>query len=326
MLVGTLVDGDGHALPRLAATPNWWWDHSVSGGGESVTDHEGRFRWELAPSFVQPTSEKRIVGLVGAGRARAVFDARRAFCPGVHDIGDVLYADPADPRALLRLSNEALLTRMELLAHWSTAFFDACLRECVRRGGNQIVDHLAQLEKTGRSGSPLETTDIPLATAVNRAARLADPLELELVLDRDGPIECVIGHLPVVRVAFINRDPRRRTLKFHCSEPDSHDVGLAVDCRAVGPGKDAFRLLRSSHEGLSRLGDGHALAPGEEVVVPIDLSHYVSIESAGRYELRIAFRQNGYWTYEDQATELPTGVLFTYSKPFLIEVAAAKDP
>jgi hypothetical protein len=273
---------------------------------------------ELPSSFVEMSSAKRTVGLVGVGGAIAFFDARRAFSPGVHDIGDLLFANPADTRALWRLSDDCLLSRLDLLKHWSSDAYDACLRECARRGGQQIVAHLGQLEQRDD-----RDTDTALATARNRAARLADPLVLELVDCPDASISCTVGELPIVRLAFVNRDPLGRTIRLHCAEPERQDESMAVDCGALGPGKGDFRLLCHPHEGLRWSGRGYELAPGEEVVVPIRLSHYVSIAAPGRYQLRFAFRMDGYWDVDEDAKALPCGVLFNYSKPFVIDVAGS---
>jgi hypothetical protein len=320
VLVGTLVDGDGHSLPRVSATFNHWSESGVCGGQEVVTDHEGRFRIELPSSFAEASSEKRTIGLVGTAHRMALFDARRAFPAGVYDIGDFLFADEADARALRNLSDDGLLSRLDLLKHWSSDAFDACLSECARRGGQKILAHLEGME---REGGP--DTDTALATARNRAARLADPLVLEVV-DGDAPIACRVGELPIVRLAFINRDPLGRTLRLECSEPKSHDESVAVDCNAIGPGKADFFLLRPEHSGLSLRGTCYDIAPGEQFVVPIALSHYIMIASSGRYQMRLALRVDGYWELRENARELPCGVLFNYSKPFLVDVAPSGSP
>src|SRR5215471_4513883 len=139
VLVGTLVDGDGHSLPRVSATFNHWSGIGVGDAQEVVTDHEGRFRIELPSSFAGASSEKRTIGLVGAAHRMAFYGARRAFPAGVYDIGEFLFADEADAGALRNLSDDALLSRLDLLQHWSSDAFDACLRECARRGGQRIV-------------------------------------------------------------------------------------------------------------------------------------------------------------------------------------------
>jgi hypothetical protein len=315
VLVGTLVDGDGHILPRVDTSLNLWYEIGLSGGIQVVTDHEGRFRIDLPSSFLEASSKKRTVGLVGAGGTMAVFDARCAFSAGVRDIGDLLMAHPADTHALWRLTDDALISRLNLLAHWSSDAFDACLRECARRGGQRIVSHLEHLEQQQD-----DTTNTALATARNRAERQADPLVLEA---RDGvsaPLSCVVGDLPIVRLALVNRDPLGRNIRLRCREPEGHDESLAVDCCSVGPGPSDFSLLRPSQEGLRWSGAPYELAPGEEVVVSIRLSHYVRIASPGRYELRLAFRMNGSWDLDEGSESLPCGVLFNYSQPFLVDV------
>jgi hypothetical protein len=273
---------------------------------------------ELPTSFVEMSSDKRTVGLVGAGSCMAFFDARRAFSVGVHDIGDLLFADPADARALIQLGNDRLLSRLQMLEHWSSGAFDACLRECARRGGPQIIAYLDQMERQVDWG-----TDIVLATARNRADRLADPLVLELVDDPDAPISCTISELPAVRLAFVNRDPLRRTFRLRCTEPECHDEGIAVECCAMDSGMDGFRLLRPSREGLRPSGVPYELAPGEEVVVSVRLSHYVRIESPGRYRVRFAFRMGGFWELDHRGSDLPRGVLFICSQPFVIDVSVS---
>jgi hypothetical protein len=323
VLVGTLVDGEGHPLPGFASTINFSWasrnQSQTTGGAKVTTDQDGRFRIDLPVSFAETASDMRSVRLVGAEGALASFDARRAFAPGVHDLGDVLFADPADVGALGRVSTDHLLARLHSFRHWPSDAFDACLRECARRGGQQIVDHLATMERPDDG-----ETDLAVVTARNRAARLADPLVLELVGDLRGPIACTVGELPEVRVAFVNRDPLQRTLRLRCTEAECHDLDLAVDCRAIEPDKDGFQLLRPSHEGLWPGGKSYELGTLEEAVVPIRLSHYLRIDAPGRYELRLAFRANGYWELEDAAKQLPRGVMFLYSKPFVFDVAAAK--
>ena len=317
ILIGTLVDGDGHALTWLSTTLNHWSENGGSGGREIATDHEGRFRIELSAEFLERSSGTRTLGLVGDA-AMAIFDGRGAFVPGVQDIGDLLFADPADTRALSRLSDECLLARLELFRNRGMDCFDACLRECARRGGPRIIAYL-----DGMRLADGWATDTTLATARNRAARLADPLALELVDDSEVPLSCTVAELPVVRLAFVNRDPLGRTLRVACSEPDCHDPDLAVDCTATQPGLNGFSLVRPPHSGLwLGGGSGYELAPGEAGVFPVRLSHYVRIDSPGLYRLRFAFRLNGIWELDEGATQLPRGVMFLYSKHFLLNVSA----
>ena len=68
----------------------------------------------------------------------------------------------------------------------------------------------------------------------------------------------------------------------------------------------------------------YELAPEEEVVVTVRLSHYVSIESPGRYQMRFAFRMDGFWELDEEAKDLPCGVLFLYSEPFVIDATASE--
>lgn len=318
VLVGTLVDGDGHALPGASATLNVWSELGGFGGEHVVTDGRGRFRIDLPASFVDASPQIRTVGLCGSEGAMAFFDARCALSPGVHDIGDLVFADPADARNLAHLSDASLISRLEFLKHWSSDAFDACLRECGRRGGRSIIAWLIRNENND-DGS----TNITVATARNRGVGLADPLVIELVDGNGGEIPCLVGELPVVRVAFVNRDPLKRNLRLECTEPVWHDRSLAVECKAALAVADAFRILRPSHLGARPRGEICELAPGERVVFPIALAHYIMIGSPGRYSCRLAFRMDGSWDVTEDAQDLPYGVLFTYSQPFVIVVAAA---
>lgn len=316
VLIGTLVDGDGHVLPRTSATIHCWTENSVVGGRQLVTDHEGRFRWELSEPFTGPPKNRRMLGLVGPGGMMAFLDARQGFSPGVHDIGDVLFARRGDSRALLRLSDDDLLARLDLLNDWPwDEARDACVRECARRGGQRIVTHLHQLASRAD-----EITDVTLITACNRAARLADPLVLELVGSSRAPISGSIGALPVVPVAFVNRDPRQRRLRLQFVE--GYDDSLAVDCLPEVPARGGYRLLRPRQGGLS-FCNRHELAPGEQVVVPVEINDYLKVTAPGRYWLRVALRIDGSWGDEEELDELPQGILFLYSEPFPIDVQPA---
>ena len=108
----------------------------------------------------QPADSRRVVGRPMGGAKKGLINLRRRSPHGPRDDripfshatirrmkGDLLFAKPADAHALMRLCDDALLSRIELFEPWESDVRDACLRECARRGGQHIAASLAGMER-----------------------------------------------------------------------------------------------------------------------------------------------------------------------------------
>jgi len=337
VLVGVLIDSQGEPVANEATSLNRWTsahdgsDSFTRGGARVVTDADGLFRIDSAilNPLVDPADGRRVVGLVSSGNRFAYYDARRAFAPGVHYIGDLLLSHPGDARGLRWLSDADLLSRLEIVTTWSNGARDACLTEMARRGGATMSKRLAKLESRRRRRWPDSDTDTALIAARNRAERLADPLVMELSPDQPRRIECQLGLLPTVSFALVNRDPKGRSISFRL-KAEGRDHDLAVDCKSPDGEDDSFQVLPVRAGGLYRCGDPWEIAPGEAATHEIPLSWYLSIKSPGQYRVRLAFRTDTWEIVEgsygpdgwESANRLARGAIFVYSPWITLDVRA----
>ncbi len=337
VLVGMLIDSRGEPVANEVTTLNRWTsshdggDSSTFGGGLVLTDADGWFRMDssILDPLILPADGRRAVGLTGSGDRIAYYDARRAFAPGVHYIGDLLLSHSRDAHALRVLSDVDLLGRLDVVMNRGSGARDACLVEMARRGGAAMRERLAGLESAGRRRWPESDSDTALITARNRAERLADPLVMELSPDQPRRVECPVGELPRVSIALVNRDPKGRSIRF-CLKSEGRDHGLAVDCEPSDGVRDSFQVFPVHPGGLYLRGDSWEIAPGESAAHEVQLSSYLAINSPGQYRVRLAFRTGtsemvegtygaGGW---ESVNRLTRGAIFIYSPWITLDVRA----
>lgn len=336
VLVGTLVDGDGRALPNESTTLNVWAASMLVGGTTVVSDDDGHFRIDSVrlEQLVLASSEPRTIGLVGSEDRISLFDARRSFTPRLHNIGDLLFSHPGDSRALRLLSDAELLARLEIVSGpgpRSDGARDACLQEMARRGGTLMCDRLQRMEAELQEQRPESDTDTALITARNRAERVADPLELDLRHPDPEGLQCQLSDLPTVSFVLVNRDPKGRLLRFHL-KPESRNEDLAVDCIGPDGASGSFDLIQTGGSGLRMRGHSNEIAPGEAATIKVPLSWCLAIKSPGRYRFRLAFRTgtremvDGTYTSDGwkSLNRLIRGAIFVYSPWITLDVHGDK--
>lgn len=332
VLVGTLVDEDGHSLPNESTTLNVWTASVLVGGTSVVSDDDGHFRIDSVrlEQLVLASSGPRTIGLVGSDDRISLFNARPSFKPGLHNIGNLLFSHPGDSRALHLLSDAELLARLEIVTApgaWGEGARDACLQEMARRGGALMCDRLQRMEAELQEQEPESDTDTALITARNRAERVADPLELDLRHPDPEGLQCQLSDLPTVSFVLVNRDPKGRLLRFHL-QPKSRNEDLAVDCVGPDGARGSFDLIQTGGSGLRIRGPSNEIAPGEAATIKVPLSWCLAIKSPGRYRFRLAFRTgtsemvDGTYTSDGwkSLNRLIRGAIFVYSPWITLDV------
>lgn len=275
---------------------------------------------------------------------RGKLEVTRMYTAGKNDCGDIVLVKPGSDTLLRRMDDIALEAAYNAIvslqpSRWGAREreYEACLTEIARRSGDRWIAFLRSQLDQRRALDPehgnlgLRPNELVLLTALRRAERKPDPLEIGL--DIPPLVTATFPCLPIVKVRLKNVDPSESFAMTIGGGPDGS--GRFERCRI-----DALDSLgasvapwpstpwQGSHLfGHSMIKPGEAFGLGIEPELPdfrpettLDLNQFIVLPRPGEYSMRVQYHDQ-----EDLAGKTGlAGMIFVISQPFILRFEPLK--